>query len=255
MYARLSSPRVRAFAPGFVTAALVSLTLVSAACSDPTAPGVSPARAASATEVSATELSSIASYFPVLANAAVTCTDGNITGDVGTLFAAPTGSMTRTTCPLDGTVHLGDDASKQAYANFLDTYAALAPKADDVCTYLTGTLAGVTLSPGAYCFNGAATVTGILTLDGPSDGIWSFQVGSSGTGALTGTGFSVAMAGGGQACNVTWRVADATTMTTSGLQGHLMAGAAITLTGGTFRGSAWSKADVTITGTQVTSCG
>lgn len=251
MYARhLPSQFVRALAPArLATAALVSLTLATAACSDPTAPRSAPTRG-----VSATELSSIASNFPILANAAVTCTDGNITGDVGTFFAEPTGSMTRTTCPLNGTVHLGDDASKQAYAAFLDNYAALAPKADDVCTYLTGTLAGVKLSPGAYCFNGAATLTGILTLDGPSDGVWSFQVGSSGTGALTGTGFSVAMAGGGQACNVTWRVADATTMTTSGLQGNLLAGAAITLTGGTFKGSAWSKADVTVTGTVVTGC-
>src|SRR6185295_9009162 len=41
-----------------------------------------------------------ASGFAVLANAAVTCTDGNITGDVGTFQAAPTGSVTLTTCPL-----------------------------------------------------------------------------------------------------------------------------------------------------------
>ena len=149
---------------------------------------------------------------------------------------------------------MGDDGAKQAFGNFLNTHATLAPKVGDECTTLTGTLAGVTLAPGVYCFDVAATVTGLLTLDGPSDGVWVFNIGSSGTGALTGTGFKVAMAGGGQACNVTWWIADAVTMTTSNMQGKVLAGAAITLTGGTFRGSAASKADVTITGTVVTGC-
>src|SRR4029077_10210622 len=80
------------------------------------------------------------SSFAVLANAAVTCTDGTITGDVGTLQATPTGSVTQTTCPITGTVHVGDAASIQAYNAFLAAYAALAPKAGDVCTTLTGTL-------------------------------------------------------------------------------------------------------------------
>jgi len=40
-----------------------------------------------------------ASNFAVLSNAAVTCTDGNITGNVATFLAAPLGSFTRTTCP------------------------------------------------------------------------------------------------------------------------------------------------------------
>jgi len=150
---------------------------------------------------------------------------------------------------------VGDEVAQQAFKDFLSTHAALAPKLGDVCTTLTGTLDGVTLSPGAYCFNVAATVTGVLTLDGPSDGVWILNIGASGTGALTGTNFSVSMAGGGQACNVTWWVADATTMTTSGFKGNILAGAAITLTGGTFKGNASSKADVTITGTAVTSCG
>jgi hypothetical protein len=238
--------------PRFSAKVVVMLALFTAACSDPTAPrSSSPERLSSSfDEVSAI----VTSNFPVLANAAVTCTDGQITGAVGTFLASPTGSVTRTSCPISGTVNVGDDAAKQAFNNFLGTYAALAPKSDDVCTTLTGTLAGVTLPPGAYCFNAAATLTGVLTLDGPSDGVWNFKIGSSGTGALTGTNFSVAMAGGGQPCNVTWWVADASTMTTSGFQGNILAGAAITLTGGTFKGNAWSKADVTITGTAVTAC-
>ncbi|OYV72120.1 MAG: hypothetical protein B7Z72_05475, partial [Gemmatimonadetes bacterium 21-71-4] len=190
----------------------------------------------------------------MLANAAVTCTGGTITGNVGTFLAAPTGSVTLTSCPVTGTVHVGDGVAVQAFNAFLSTYAALAPKPGDVCTPLTGTLDGVTLPPGTYCFDAAATLTGVLTLDGPSNGTWIFKIGTSGTGALTGTNFTVVMAGGAQPCNVTWWVAQAATMTTSAFQGNILAGAAITLTGGTFNGNAWSKADVTITGTAVTGC-
>ena len=233
-----------------VATALVSLTLLTAACSDTMAPRNSSALRSTAADLSA----AAASNFGLLANAGVTCTDGRITGNVGTLQSAPTGALTLTTCPMSGAVNLGDDAARQAFSNFVTAYAASAPQPGDVCTTLTGTLAGVSLAPGNYCFDVAATVTGLLTLDGPADGVWNFKIGSSGTGALTGTGFNVAMAGGGQACNVTWRVADAATMTTSNLKGNLMTGAAITLTGGTYTGNAWSKADVTITGTATTSC-
>ena len=37
-------------------------------------------------------------------------------------------------------------------------------------------------------------------------------------------------------------------------QDNLLAGVLITLTAGTFNGHAWSKSDVTITGTAVTGC-
>jgi hypothetical protein len=195
----------------------------------------------------------------VLANAAVTCTDGTITGDVGTFHGLPTGAITLTSCPIIGTTHVGDAAAIAAYNNFLAVYAALAPQAGDVCTTLTGTLAGVTLAPGTYCFPAAATLTGTLTLNGPANGVWIFKIGTLGTGALTGTNFSVVMAGGANQCNVTWWVSQASTMTDSHFMGSILAGAAITLTRGTFDGNAWAGAagvgDATITGTAVSGCG
>jgi hypothetical protein len=226
---------------------LVTLALLSAACSDSASRINAPPVSSSISGPSAA-----ASNFAVLANAAVTCTDGTIIGNVGTFQASPTGSVTRTTCPISGAVQVGDGVAQQAFNDFLSTYAALAPQPGDVCTTLTGTLDGVILSPGAYCFDVAATVTGVLTLNGPADGIWIFRIGTSGTGALTGTGFSVVMAGGAQASNVTWWVADAVTMTGSAFQGNILAGVAITLTGGTLNGHAASRSDVTITGTAVT---
>ncbi|HEX9705717.1 MAG TPA: ice-binding family protein [Gemmatimonadales bacterium] len=193
-----------------------------------------------------------ASSFAVLANAAVTCTNGTITGDVGTFQAAPTGSVTQTSCPITGTTHVGDGAAIGAFNDFLAEYEALA---DVPCgVVLTGTLAGVTLAPGVYCFDAAATVTGVLTLNGPANGTWSFKVGTLAPGALTGTSFSVVMAGGGEPCNVTWLVDAAATMTDSDLKGNILAGAAITLTRGTFNGNAWSQADVTVTGTAAVGC-
>jgi Ice-binding-like len=195
-----------------------------------------------------------ASSFAVLANAAATCTDGNITGDVGTFLATPPGMITLTTCPLTGSTHIGDATSIAAYQAFLSTYAALAPKTTDVCPIITGTLAGQNLAPGVYCVSSEAK-TGVLTLNGPSTGTWIFKVPS---GALTGTNFSVVMAGGGQACNVTWWVDAASTMKTSAFQGNILAGAGITTTGGTLHGDVFAGAkgvgDVTITGTVVTAC-
>jgi hypothetical protein len=238
--------------PRFAATALVTLAaLLSAACSQPTAPINSPPHLLSR---SSGDQSTAASNFRVLAKTAVTCTGGTIAGDVGTFVAAPTGSVTQTGCPITGQLRVGDEAANPAFNDFLSTYAARAPKPEDVCTTLTGTLAARTLSPGSYCFDAAATLTGVLTLDGPSDGVWNFSIGTGGVGALTGTGFSVAMSGGGQACNVTWWVAQATTMTDSNLAGKVLAGAGITLTRGTFRGNASAKADATITGTAVTGC-
>jgi hypothetical protein len=189
-----------------------------------------------------------ASSFAVLAGTAVTCTDSFVTGDVGVY---PGTAVTQTDCTIMGTIHAGN-AAKAAYKDFLSAYDALALVKCD--TVLTGDLAGVTLTPGVYCFDAAATLTGQLTLDGPANGIWIFKIGTSGTGALTGTNFSVVMAGGGQLCNVYWWVAQAATMTDSNFVGTILAGAAITVTGGNFNGDALAKAAVTLTGANLTGC-
>ena len=195
----------------------------------------------------------LASNFAVLSAApggggAVTCTDGNITGDVGSSGARA--SVVQTSCPITGAIIA--PVSAKVIADFNSAYAAYTAIPCD--TTLTGTLAGVTLTPGVYCFSAAAALTGTLTLNGPSTGTWIFKIGTSGTGALTGTNFSVVMAGGGNPCNVNWQVAQAATMTTSNFIGTILAGAAITTTGGTFHGNALAKAGVTITGTALTGC-
>src|SRR5512141_1291014 len=125
-----------------------------------------------------------ASDFAVLSAApngggAVTCTNSTIIGDVGS-SGAPA-SVVQTNCTISGAVIA--PVSAQVLTDFNGAYDALANQQCD--HYLTGTLAGVTLTPGVYCFDAAATLTGTLTLAGPAGGQWIFKVGTSGTGALT----------------------------------------------------------------------
>jgi hypothetical protein len=260
---------VRKFPRAVRVAAIASISFVAllfAAC-NMNAPGggAALANARSLVGAKAPAGGAAASSFTVLGNQAVTLTDATVTGSVGTFLppapASPAGSVTTTRSTITGSTDVGDAASIAAYNAFLAEYAALAPKLGDVYTEtLTGTLDGVTLAPGVYSSVAAVTVTGgVLTLKGPSNGIWIFKIGTTGgTQALTGTSFSVVMAGGATPSNVTWWVAQAVTMTDSNFQGTILAGAAITLTRGTFNGNAWAGAskvgDVTITGTTITGC-
>lgn len=173
----------------------------------------------------------------------VTCTDSTSSAGVGS--SGGVASLVQTGCTITGTVTT--PVSAQVVTDVNSAYDAVAGVACDQT--LTGALAGITLTPGVYCFDAAAALTGTLTLDGPADGIWIFKIGTSGTGALTGASFSVAMANGASGCNVYWRVAEGATMTTSNFKGTILGGAAITVTGGSFSGRALAKAGVTFSTT------
>jgi hypothetical protein len=234
---------------------LVTTALLAAACSEPTSGNPASSISSAPLFSKSSNGSSSAAGFTVLANAAVTCTGGSIVGDVGTFQTAPPGAITLTEgCLIPGARDVGGAAAVAAYEAFLDQYAALAPQLSDNCPVIAGTLAGQTLSPGVYCVSAEAK-TGVLTLNGGSNATWLIKVPA---GALTGTNFSVVLAGGAQACNVTWWVDAAATMTTSAFQGNILAGAAITFTGGTLNGNAWAGAagvgDVTFTGATAVGC-
>jgi hypothetical protein len=189
--------------------------------------------------------------YALLAGTAVTCSGTTITGNVG---VAPGTSITQTSCPITGTVDAANAVATAAQGDFFvayDQFAALA------CDQVLTTLDAQTLVPGVYCFDAAVTSTGgVLTLDGPTTGLWIFKVGTLGTGALTGTNFSVVMSGGTPppCASVYWWAAEGVTMTDSPFAGTILAGAAITLTRGTFNGNALAKAAVTVTGDAVTGC-
>jgi hypothetical protein len=193
---------------------------------------------------SAAQSGGAALTFAILGGPAVTCTRSTVTtGDVG---VASTSAFTNTGCTIDGNIHAGDPLAAQAYSDYLSAYDAIAARP---CSgaLLTGTLAGRSLAPGVYCVSAEAK-TGVLTLNGPATGSWIIKVTDGAhTGAFTGTSFSVVMAGGGQACNVTWWSEAAATQTDSDLKGNVLSGAAITLTRGSFVGRALAKAAVTLT--------
>jgi hypothetical protein len=206
-----------------------------------------------------------AESFAVLGGPRVACTNSVVTGTkfvrrdpsfsifvaTGNVGVVQSTAFANVGCTIAGNIHARNAFAVQAYNHFLLAYSALAAKP---CTVvLTGTLAGRTLAPGVYCFPAAATLTGKLTLNGPSTGIWIFKTGAGriGIGALTGTNFSVVMAGGGQAGNVYWRVANAVTMTDSMVQGNILAGQGTTITRGSLVGRALAKGAVTMTSTNV----
>ena len=194
-----------------------------------------------------------AESFAVLAGTAVTLTDSTIIGDAGVdLGGAFTLTLPST---VSGTVHVGDTVAQLAYDDFLAAYVALGLQP---CEHvISGNLAGQCLTPGVYCVDAASTTTGgTLTLVGSSTDTWIFKIGTSGTGALTGTGLTVLMTSG-ETCNnnVFWWTAEAATLTDSVFIGSILAGTSITVTRGRLDGQALATVAVTLTGTTVSDCG
>ena len=187
----------------------------------------------------------------VLGGAGVTCTASTITGNVGSKL-----TVTQTpTCSVAGAIHQGDAAAVGAYNTFVTAYTNFNALACGAGKNLTGQpLGGKTLAPGVYCFNTTADLTtGILTLRGPSSGVWVFKIG---TGITTATA-QVVMAGGASACNVYWVLGTAGTIGTgTKFQGNILAGSAVTFTGAnsSLVGRALAKTAVTMTGTTITGC-
>src|SRR5258708_3071190 len=89
-------------------------------------------------------------------------------------------------------------------------------------TTLTGKTLGtspgaVTLSPGVYCLNSSAQLTGTLTLNG--SGVYVFKMG---TRLTTVSNSSVVLAKGAPAGNVFWQVGSSATLgTNSALEGSI----------------------------------
>jgi len=171
----------------------------------------------------------------------------------GEAVSCTTSTVTQTLCSAKATGDVAVAAAATAYRDSLSAYNALLLVPCD--RVLTGTLDGVTLAPGVYCFEKSATLTGKLTLNGPANGIWVFKIGTkSGMGDLTANNFTLVMTGGGQACNVSWWVAESVTLTDSVFLGTILAGKTITISGGTYNGYTFARAVVTLTDVTVTTC-
>jgi type VI secretion system secreted protein VgrG len=154
-----------------------------------------------------------------------------------------------------GSIHAADTAAAQAQTQLTTLYTSLA--GSPCTTNLTGQdLGGLTLTPGVYCFNTSAQLTGTLTLDagGNPNAVFIIQTGSTLT---TASGSSVSLINNAGSCGVFWQVGSSATLGTgTSLAGSIVALTSITLnTGAGIAGRVLARnGAVTLDTSQVTVC-
>jgi hypothetical protein len=173
-----------------------------------------------------------AATFAVLGGSAVTNTGATVvTGDLGvspgtSISGFPPGMVT-------GSVHSADPTSTAAQGAIGTAYGFAAGEPCD--TNLTGlNLGGMTLTPGVYCFDSSAQLTGLLKLDALNDpnAKWLFQVTSSLT---TASNAAVVLVNGASQCSnhVNWQIGSSATVGSGSLfLGNILANTSITLASG-----------------------
>jgi hypothetical protein len=176
-----------------------------------------------------------ATSFAVLGGSTVTNTGPSmINGDLGVspgsaVVGFPPGIV-------NGEIHAGDAVAAQAQNATTTAYNNLAGQPCDV-NLTDQNLGGRTLTPGVYCFDTSAQLTGILTLDAQGDpsAVFVFQIGSTLT---TASGSGVNFTNGAQPCNVFWQIGSSATLgTNTAFAGTLIALTSITAnTGATVQG-------------------
>jgi len=164
-----------------------------------------------------------AGNFAILTKAGITDVPTSaITGNIGT--SPITGAAIGVTCAeVTGKVYSVDAAGPSckltdatllttAVANMETAYTDIAGRAAGVGANLNiggGTVAGLTLAPGTYTWGTNVTITTDLTLNGGANDVWIFQI----TGTLDmSTNKKIILAGGAQAKNIFWQVADVVTL-------------------------------------------
>jgi hypothetical protein len=125
------------------------------------------------------------------------------------------------------------DAAGRSIPDFTELYA--------------GNLSGRTLTPGLYKWSSGVLITSDMTLAGPSDGVWIFQV----AGNLTmGSGAKMLLSGGAKSRNIFWQVGGGVGVeigTTAHVEGTLLAAKAIHFrTGASLNGRALAQTAVTL---------
>jgi hypothetical protein len=174
-----------------------------------------------------------AETFGVLGASTVTNTGASIiSGDVGVspgsaITGFPPGII------INGAIHAADGPATQAHADFAIAYGEFAGLASPPANNLSDQdLGGMTLGPGVYHFDVAATSAGALTFDaqGNSNARFVIQVGTTLT---TSSASSVLLINGADARNVYFQLGTAATLGSgSSFIGNILAGSSITAVGG-----------------------
>jgi Ice-binding-like len=172
-----------------------------------------------------------AETFAVLGASTVTNTGatkirGNLGVSPGTqVIGFPPGKM------QIGTINAGNAMAAQAQVDLANAYDIAVAKPCD--SNLTGEdLGGLTLTPGVYCFDSSAQLTGTLVLDfrkGGKEG-FIFQIGSTLTTASSST---ITLQNCTEICPIIWQVGSSATLgTNTKFSGNILAKVSITLTTG-----------------------
>jgi len=174
-----------------------------------------------------------------------------VTGSVGVWPAASiTGFPPGTIFPGTGTLHAGNTVAQNAQADLTTAYLALDALAPAL---IPPALGGQVLTPGVYDA-GAASLTGILTLNGP--GLYVIQVTSLTTASGPGAS-AVALTNGATPCDVWWQVDNSAAIGTfSQMSGNILALTSITIgTSAGLQGRALARnGTVTLASDVVTAC-
>jgi hypothetical protein len=130
-------------------------------------------------------------------------------------------------------IHINDSTAITAQSDLTTAYnnAATPSRAGSAPITATGDLGGQVLAPGLYVASGTSMSVGAgetLTLNGPANGVWVFQIGTT----LTVLG-NVVLTGGAQAANVFWQVGSSATLGVGAhTVGTIMAQASVSLNTG-----------------------
>jgi hypothetical protein len=199
-----------------------------------------------------------AQNFGALAGSAVTNTGPTVVN--GSVGVSPGSSVTGFPpgVVVGGTIHSANATAAQAQTDLTAAYNIAA--GTPCTTNLAADLGGMTLTPGVYCFDSSAGLTGTLTLDlqGNPNAVFLFKIGSTLT---TASGSSVVLVNsGGTTCppNVNWQVGSSATLGTgSTFIGNILALTSITLTtGASMNGRALARnGAVTLDSNTITRCG
>ncbi|MFZ6744059.1 beta strand repeat-containing protein [Undibacterium sp. JH2W] len=175
-----------------------------------------------AVPVASINLGSAAS-FAVLAGTSITNNSGGLT-----LVSGDVGSVSQTVDPIQVAGYSNYKSGSILTTALADLQVAIADGNSRACTVNTPggiDLGGLTFTPGVYCYTGAITITGTVTMNGP--GLYLFRSSST---LNTAANSIVALSGGASAASVFWLPVAATTLgANSAFKGTLLGQAAITM--------------------------
>jgi hypothetical protein len=163
----------------------------------------------------------------VLGNATVTNTGNSVV--TGSVCTAPgiaiTGFPPGQTIPT-GQLHLNDSIAASDHSDATTLFNAITALTCD--TNLTGQdLGTLILTPGVYCFDTSAGLTGTLVLNGSVTDKWYFKIGTTLT---TAAASNVTLTGGAVAGNVYWQIGSSGTFgANTAFQGQVIALTSLTL--------------------------